>query len=136
MTTAIEDSELNTELQELYLVSKQWIADLEFLDSELDFLQKLADNHSNRAIRSEELAMLGEMEKTYGDLKTDILNYLHQLEPLITEKQRNFDLCLIETYTQLKQRLSEVLLNCIVVKNAVFEYSKFGFKEGQLPISS
>jgi chromosome segregation ATPase len=87
MTTAIEDSELNTELQELYLEAKQWITDLDFLDSELSFLKKLTANLSAQADQKQEVEKLTGLEKTYYDLKNEMHNYLHQLEPLIAEKK-------------------------------------------------
>ena len=90
MTAAtIEDNELNAELQELYLVNKQWLSDLEFLDTELGFLTKLAANNATTRVRTEELNTLRDIENTYVVLKKDMLEYLHQLEPLIScEKER------------------------------------------------
>ena len=130
MTTAIEDSELNTELQELYLEAKQWITDLDFLDSELAFLKKLTGNLHARADQKEEVEKLAGLEKTYYDLKNEMHNYLHQLEPLIAQKKENFNMALIETYTHLKWRLDEVLHRCQTVKNSVFDHSKHGLVDG------
>lgn len=128
MTTTIEEGELNTELQELYLVNKQWIADLEFLDNELVFLKKLAGGHTDTVVQKQESENLGRIEKSYLDLKADMLDYLHKLQPLITGAVKDFNLDLIEDYTALKQRLSGVLLNCQAVKATVFDNSKPGLK--------
>ncbi|MBB3054480.1 hypothetical protein [Mucilaginibacter gotjawali] len=130
MTTAIEDGELNTELQELYLEAKQWIADLDFLDSELAFLNKLTANMAAKAEKKGEIEKLTGIEKTYLSLKEEMNAYLRQLEPLITQKKEDFDLGLIETYTHLKWRLDEVLHSCQTVKNSVFDHSKHGLAEG------
>jgi hypothetical protein len=130
MTTAIEDGELNTELQELYLEAKQWIADLDFLDSELAFLNKLTANMAANAEKKGEIEKLTGIEKTYLSLKEEMNAYLRQLEPLITQKKEDFDLGLIETYTHLKWRLDEVLHSCQTVKNSVFDHSKHGLAEG------
>ena len=132
MTTAIEDGELNTELQELYLEAKQWIADLDFLDSELVFLNKLTANIVVQAGKKVEIEKLSGLEKTYLGLKEEMNAYLHQLEPLITEKKEDFDLGLIETYTHLKWRLDEVLHSCQTVKNSIFGHSKHGLAGGNV----
>ncbi len=124
MTTAIEDSELDAELQELYLVNKQWLSDLEFLDTELEFLRKLAATASVAVIRNEELNSLYILEDSYSFLKTDLTAYLHQLEPLIKGECKELDLKLIESYTQLKTRLAEMFEQCSKLKKEIFEVTK------------
>ena len=130
MTTAIEDSQLNTELQELYLEAKQWMTDLDFLDSELAFLNKLTANLAIQAEKEEEIEKLTGIEKVYLSLKGEMYAYLHGLEPLITQKKENFNLGLIETYTHLKWRLDEVLHGCQNVKNSIFDHTKRGLADG------
>lgn len=124
MTTKKEEGELDTELQELYLVSKQWIADLDFLDSEIDFLRKLTDQQQRDAIRIDEFARIGEFEQIYAKLKTDITGYLHRLQPLIIHATEDFGLDLIEEYSQLQRRLKEVLRACQEIKIIVFDASR------------
>ena len=134
MTTAIENSELNTELQELYLQAKQWIADLDFLDSELVFLNKLTTILPLPTDRKKDIKKLAGVEKAYIVLKEEMVSYLHQLEPLITQKNGDFTLGLIETYTHLKSRLDEVLHDCQTVKNSVFIQSKHSLTDGNLTL--
>jgi hypothetical protein len=126
MTTKNEESELDTELQELYLVSKQWIADLEFLDSELDFLKKLTRHQRPDAVRAEEFDQIAGLAESYAVLKSDINNYLHQLEPLITHAAPDFGLGLVEGYAQLQRRLKSLLRACHNVRNMVFDRSRPG----------
>ncbi|EHQ29998.1 hypothetical protein [Mucilaginibacter paludis] len=128
MTTAIEDRELNTELQELYLISKQWITDLDFLEGEIDFLKKLTAKLLVKTTRARELEKLLDIETAYTGLKKDMLNYLHHLEPLIMQTQQGFNLYLIENYASLKLRLDDALVNCHLVKNSIFECSRLQTK--------
>src|SRR5215469_8331681 len=100
MTTAIEDGELDAELQELYLVNKQWLSEIEFLDTELEFLRKLTTGHG--ISKTEELHGLYDIENTYASLKTDVLTYLRQLEPLIIAENKMLNFTLIDRYLQLK----------------------------------
>lgn len=129
MTTAIEDRELNTELQELYLISKQWITELDFLEGEIDFLKKLTAKLLAPVTQIREFDKLAAIEKTYVSLKVDMLNYLHNLEPLIKQTQQHFDLLLIENYAHLKLRLNDALVNCHLVKNSVFECARLQHRE-------
>lgn len=121
MTTAIEDNELNAELQELYLVNKQWLSDLQFLDTELEFLRKLAANNPVAVVRTEELNSLLDIKNSYSNLKKDILDYLGELEPLIVEKHGDFNLLLIEKYALFKDRLAEIFKLCVSTKKRIFE---------------
>jgi hypothetical protein len=126
MTTKNEESELDTELQELYLVSKQWIADLEFLDSELDFLKNLTGHQHPDAVRAEEFDQISGIAETYILLKNDINDYLHRLEPLITHADANFGMRLVEEYSQLQRRLKEILKSCHDIRSLVFDRSRPG----------
>jgi hypothetical protein len=121
MTTAIEDNELDTELQELYLVNKQWLSDLQFLDTELEFLRKLAANNPVAVVRTEELNNLLDVKNSYNVLKKDISAWLVELEPLIVAKHKDFDFLLIEKYAQLKERLAEIFKLCVITKKRIFQ---------------
>ena len=130
MTTAIEDNELDDELQELYLVNKQWLSDLEFLDTEVEFLTKLAANNAITIVRTEELNNLHDIENTYVSLKKDVLAYLHQLEPLIVAEKKDLDMAFIENYSQLKKRLDEIFQICQVARKEIFGHSQKDLHEG------
>jgi len=124
MTTTIEDNELEAELQELYLVDKQWLSDLEFLDTEFQFLRKLATANSVSIVSNKALNNVLGVEKMYKRLKRDMLAYLHVLEPLIIAKTKTIDLPIIENYSQLKQRLDEMFQQCQKLKKDIFKASK------------
>ena len=134
MTTAIENSELDTELQELYLVNKQWLSDLEFLDTEFEFLGKLAATAAVAVVRNEELNSLNIIENSYAFLKKDVLAYLHRLEPLIVAESKKLDLNFLEDFIQLKTRLADMFAQCSKLKKEIFDTSKAGLIEGHISI--
>src|SRR3569833_4218681 len=134
MTIAVEDSQLEAELQELYLVNKQWLSDLEFLDTEFEFLRKLAATASVAVIRNEELNSLVVIEQSYSFLKSDLKAYLHKLEPLIKAESKQLDLNLIEVYTQLKTRLSDMFEQCRKLKKEIFDVTKADMIEAHATI--
>lgn len=135
MTTAIEDDQLNTELQELYLLSKHWISDLEFLERDLEFLKNLFGKVFSPLIQKDDfekidiLVRAAKIDKEQAGLRNEISIYLHRLEQLISNCNQNFEINLIETYTQLEHKLTQVLLDLKSVKKIVFDLTKEGFKE-------
>lgn len=131
MTTTIEDNQLSAELQELYLLSKHWITDLEFLERDLDFLKNLSERISPPLIKKNDfekiadiLISIAQIDKTQAKLKNAITIYLHKLEQLINKCDQNFEINLIETHTQLEQKLNKLLLDFKFVKKTVFDLAK------------
>jgi hypothetical protein len=124
MTTIIEDNQLNTELQELYLVSKQWISDLSFLEEEFKFLKKRFKETLNAADNLGELDKITAIESKHKDFEFRVQNYLRRLEPLITEKQLPLNIDLVETYAQIESELNQFSDEIQAVKNAVLALNK------------
>ncbi|RRN78192.1 hypothetical protein EIM50_15760 [Pseudoxanthomonas sp. SGD-10] len=108
MRTTIEENELNTELQELYLKNKQWLTDLDFLESEL-MLLKTSLKKNDISSNGEAYVRLSGSETVLAKLKTDLLSYLHRVENLIKNPGQIFDLSIIETYALLEIRSKEAL---------------------------
>ena len=141
MTTEIEDAELNTELQELYLKSKQWISELDFLESELEFLKKLYGRTFSILVLEDDFEKISEIlikaakvEINQMELRESINKFMHQLEHLITLPNQRLNLILIQTDTQLEIRLHALLRAFQSVKGTVFELTKQGLKEGSIPV--
>ncbi len=128
MTTIIEDNELNTELQELYLVSKRWLSDLDFLENELEFLRRRFKTF-DLATNWVDLQEIARIEKKHADLKVQIMNYARKLEPLITETKQPFDINLIETYAQIETELNRFSEEIQSVKNAALELTRERLKK-------
>jgi hypothetical protein len=124
MTTIIEDNQLNTELQELYLVSKQWISDLSFLEEEFKFLKKRFKETLKAADNLGELDKITAIESKHKDFEFRVQNYLRRLEPLITEKQLPLNIDLVETYAQIESELNQFSDEIQAVKNAVLALNK------------
>lgn len=136
MTTVIEDNQLNAELQELYLLSKDWISDIEFLERDLDFLKKLFGETFSPLVQKDNYELIADIlintakiDKTQVSLKIDILNYLHNLEQLINNCDQSFYLNLLETHTKLEQKLRTLILDFKAVKKIVFDFAKEEIKK-------
>jgi len=130
MTTIIEDNELNTELQELYLVSKRWLSDLDFLENELEFLRRRLEKF-DMATNWIDLDEIARIETKHADLKAHIMDYAHKLEPLITENKQPFDINLVETYAQIETELNRFSEEIQSVKKAALELTRERLKKDQ-----
>ena len=121
MTTLIEDSELNTELQELYLKSKQWISDLEFLHTEIEFIKALLLKGVNNP---ELLIQTADIHNRLVLLKKSIADFMKQLELLITQEVLLMDMHLLEKYSKLLYRQEDILQAFNSLKSTIFENAK------------
>ncbi|MEO6520811.1 MAG: hypothetical protein ABIN91_03975 [Mucilaginibacter sp.] len=124
MTTIIEDNQLNTELQELYLVSKQWLSELAFLETEYEFLKKRAADLLATEAHPAEFEQIAAIGIRYHDLKQTIETYLHQLEPLITTASSALHLTLIEQYAGIEKELAGFTEELHTTKSTVLELTK------------
>lgn len=138
MTTIIEDSQLNTELQELYLITKHWIDDLEFFEQDMNFLQRLFMKtfSGTKLHEGDETSRIMEaivvLETQRVEIKTKIVNYLHVLEPLINGTDASYQISLIETHSVLEREMNTMLQSFKAIKKAVFQYSSHDLKAEKL----
>ncbi len=112
MTSSIEKDELATELQELYLKSKEWISELDFQVDELKFLKMLFGISSPLLVKHSEFAEISDtlieatkievnhlrLKKEIGDFMTLVGNLVKTIDPAIDTK-------LIQLNTQLESDL-------------------------------
>ncbi len=134
MTTAIEDNELNTELQELYLKNKQWITDLEFLEIELQFLKHFQEKKLDLLIDKptegiEITVRIYNAQISYDTLKQDLFAFLHQIESLIKKPKQAFDMALIDTYAALEIKIHKASRAFRKVKEMCVNLDKNKFQE-------
>jgi hypothetical protein len=134
MSTQIEDKELTAELQELYLEGKEWISDLDFMETDIDFLKKLYFGlMKNSAAPSADTAMgIGALEQSQRSLKSRIRGYLHTIEPLIINSDTTFQFSLLETFNILQHDLYETSATYKAVKNQVFALTKDVIKDSRV----
>ncbi|HEY0054331.1 MAG TPA: hypothetical protein VGB63_03155 [Pedobacter sp.] len=138
MTTVIEDNELNTELQELYLKSKEWVSDLEFEAEGLMFLRKLINRNLSRLVEDDCFELIAEttisavkIEQANADLKNRIVDYLHNFEHLVLQPDIKLELNLIETHNKLTTDLYTNQSKYELFKESVFDLTKPRLKESK-----
>lgn len=137
MTTAIEDKELSSELQELYLKTKHWISDVEFVENELGFLKLLFSKKFPQVFKNADFEDIAELLKKIDKIDTALpkLNsnihiYMNKLESLIVEVKQNMDVSLIENHTKLEFELNGVLQAFQNLKSMIFFLTKHTSESG------
>lgn len=118
-TTTIQNDQLETELQELFLIAKQWNSDLLFLQCELEILDKLFKKASF-ILSKGDFDKLSSLNKTHIDLKNRIDEYLHTVQKLILNPSQNISISLLDTHLLLASELKQVLLRLQVFKSSIF----------------
>ncbi len=135
MEHTIAYDQLNGELQELYLECKQWVSDLDFLDREFVFLEKLLMSavsplaHQEPAEKVPNILLEAiKTAKKQEALKQEMLAYLHMLETFIIDSNQNLDITLIKKHSNLEAELNQLKLAFTTVKTMVFNLTKKGIE--------
>ncbi|ETZ22341.1 hypothetical protein [Pedobacter sp. V48] len=122
MTTTIEDNALHTELQELYLITKQWSADLKFISDETDILKKLTHQPLEPEIKEKHAVLFNTLEQQHSKLKLQVVHLLKKLAPLTYEPIKEIKLSLIEEHQLLKREMEEIMLAFHATKNKLLTH--------------
>jgi hypothetical protein len=105
MITTIEDSELDTELQELYLTGKQWLAELEFLSAELIFLGKFSQKIYAQVKKTTFPQELLELKQECQELKDEVRKLNLIIGEVVVASEKKIGLCVLENHIELKSRI-------------------------------
>lgn len=135
MKTQIEDDQLLSELEDLYLSSKHWLSDLEFLERNLEFLQKLYGKafyqlikQNNPDMITQILTTVSKVDKDHTVLKNEIINYLHTLESLIKDPEINFSISIVIVHADLENRLNKLFDDFKFIKKIVSDFARWSLK--------
>lgn len=111
MTTIVKDPELDTELQELYILSNHWNSDLSFITDETRFLKKLIAQHPIADLKNEQLSevyfnnILNRHDATIPILQNKISVLLKFIAPIINKTNQRIGLNLIEECVSLQTEI-------------------------------
>lgn len=120
MKTVIKDEELEVELQELYLTGKQWLSDLEFLESEERFLREQLTGTTTSG-GADLLARLNDATLIRTALAGNIEEFMNKLEPLIVNTDSVLHLALVEDFVGLEAAVHNALAVLKGIKYALIE---------------
>lgn len=123
MTTSIEDNELNTELQELYLIGKQWLTDLDAFEPEMTFLTKLQRAAAPSPEKEDFKRRLNKLSAGYEHLKEDVRKFINVLGILVVASEKNITFSFLADHISLKLKIEKLLQAVREERKAIFELS-------------
>ncbi|MFD2873740.1 hypothetical protein ACFS5N_14740 [Mucilaginibacter ximonensis] len=120
-----EDPELEFELQEVYLTSKQWLSDLAFLEEETTFLEEqlsAAGHTPLKASKQQNLAArLQNARQVHQYIRCQLDGFINQLEPLLLQTNPDPNLKLLEDFIALQTAVLDALAVLKGIKYALVE---------------
>jgi len=131
MNTLPPDSELESELQELYILVRHWQQDIGFMEEELQFFKNVLGKYQPEN-QSDNIALktnifggeISKQEKHLTALKTKIPDFLHFLEPFIGDIKKDMDMSFLAKYNQLQTELQQLFTDVKATKVELFSYTE------------
>ncbi len=141
METKIEEQQLDDELQELYIISKHWISDITFLQSELSFLKNVLHKYLDDPIDDTQLTkaesfsvILGNHDATITALTISVSKYLKYLEPLINDPKKKMSINMLERFAALGDQISTLSDSVKHLKAELFVFIEQAMQSGQFQL--
>lgn len=122
MTTTIEDNALCAELQELFLITKQWSTDLQFISEESEILKNLSQNPLEPEVNRKHALLFSSLEQQLVKLKLQVIHLQKRLAPLTYGPIKEIKLSLIEEHQLLKREMENILLTFHETKNELLKH--------------
>lgn len=109
------------ELQELYLTGKQWLSDLDFLESEERFLKHQLTVAAAGTTVNNLTARLDDAGLVRQKLNTGIHDFLNKVEGLIVQSDSAINLQLVEDFIGLQTAVADALTVLKGIKYGLIE---------------
>ncbi len=131
MTNLPPDTELELELQELYILCKHWTQDLAFIEDELHFFKNILQKYEAMAAQNDQpskhlqfSSKINELESHMITLKKSVPQYLKLLEPFINDSKKEMHLDLILKYNALQTEIQNLFWIIKKLKGELFAYTE------------
>ena len=130
MKTIIMDEQLEYELQELYLLSKHWTSDINFVEDEVRILKDILDKYLGRMgdLQAKEAEnfekILIQQDAVILDLKNKIQEFLKFVEPYINDSKKEIGLNFIEKFSSLGADIREQSEYVKLLKKLLFSFTE------------
>jgi hypothetical protein len=124
----IEDKQLNHELQELYLIAKDWLLDIHFINDEILFLLYVLHKYTEPAklaepaiVREDFYRALNEQKGNVPPLVAEITICLKTIEPLVNNPQM-INITMLEEFSNTAQKVQELSATVKAIKKQLFVF--------------
>ncbi|MHB8207905.1 hypothetical protein [Mucilaginibacter sp.] len=126
MKNTIEDKQLNYELQELYLIAKDWLLNIHFINDEILFLLYVLHKYAEPSKLAEPAIVhenfyrvLNEQKENVPPLVTEITTCLKTIEPLANNPQM-INIAMLEDFSNTAQKVQELSAAVKAIKKQLF----------------
>lgn len=122
------DTELEKELQELYMLARHWSADIAFLEEELQFFKNILDKYISAPSAPADpqntafVQKVFELEDNLASLRAQIPGFLSFLEPFIDNTDKPMNLTFLEKYNALSTELQSLFTAVRTTKKELFAH--------------
>lgn len=134
MNTA--ETQLSSELQELYLENKETLSEILFLEDESRFFQKLFDKVLLSPIKEEKFqeiefvnSSLAELQNRRDQLKTVLTNQQQSIESILKNADMKIELSLVDQNTIITAEIKALLISDKLVKKQLFALVEQGLAD-------
>ncbi|HVW94536.1 MAG TPA: hypothetical protein VHA56_01040 [Mucilaginibacter sp.] len=131
MNTLINDTQLEAELQELYILSNHWLQDIYFMEDEIHFFKNILAKYKTGDLKDvlpsrydEFKQKIEEQEQQLAALKKQIPLFLDFLKPFIKDIKKEITLDFLEKYNHLQDEIKEMFSGVRENKNHLFKYTE------------
>jgi hypothetical protein len=130
MKTLLEDTDLEYEIQELYILSKHWMSDINFIEDEIrilkDILNKYLIDMGNLQIKEARNfdRILVKQDAIILDFKVRILELLKFIEPFVNGAKEDIGINLIEKFTKLEAQINSLSAYVKLLKKLLFSFTE------------
>jgi hypothetical protein len=130
MKTPAIDTQLEYELQELYILSKHWASDIDFVEDEVRILKDILNKYliKMRNLQVKEAKnfekILGQQDAAILDIKSKISKFLTFMEPLVSGANQEIGVNLIEKFTELQTQITSLCQYVKVLKKSLFSFTE------------
>lgn len=126
MEVLIDNTQLDCELQELYMISSHWKTDIAFVKDEIRFLKNTLNKYKI-GIESVQLTRILQFQKIIENERAKILqaeaeicDFLELMGPIINHEKSEFGLDVLEKFNELETAVKSVTNYILLVKRLVF----------------
>jgi hypothetical protein len=131
MNATTPDTQLEYELQDLYISSKHWLADVSFISDETRFFKDLIDKYFIPSAKNQHAVevrafrkIISEKEIETSLLKSKIIAYLKFLEPYVGDLKQAIGFDLIEKHSELENEIKDLFQSIKLFKKDLFSVAE------------
>lgn len=131
MNTVSPNTELEYELQDLYVSSKHWLSDVSFIADETRFFKQLIDKYFIPSAKNANAVEVRAFRKTISEkevetvmLKNKIIAYLKFIASFVNDLKQAIGFDLIERHSQLENEIKDLFLSIKLFKKDLFSVAE------------